>query len=208
MNHEHLQIRIYGTDGATRTFAQHDPQLIDRTLHELNPRALFSQDRITINDDDAETTFLSPALTRIDLVSDRLSVWDFPFVLGALVELTEAEFAEFGREFTGRKSADKPGGTTVFLKLEMLHGQHVFLWMHVIAGLPAARWQRIHSMFKERRLIFDLRAGGVGVLNLANLAHFSIHPELPELATVSGTAFTTRQRQPQLHLANQQSHYE
>lgn len=200
MNHEHLQIRIYGTDGATRTFVQNDAQLIDRTLHELNPRALFSQDRITITDDDAEITFLSSALTRIDLMSDRLSVWDYPFALGALVELTEQEFMEFIHEPRPRQPANSASGTPVFLKLEMLHGQPVFLWMQVIAGLPPARWQKIHSLLEERRLIFDLRAGGIGVLNLANLVRASIHPEPSELAAAAGAVPPAVER-PKLRLA-------
>lgn len=182
MNNGHLQIRIYGVDGTARTFFQDAPELIHRTLQDLNPMTLFARDQIAITDADSVVTFPSAGLTRIDLMTDRLSVWDYPFALGALVELTEQEFMEFIHEPRPRQPANSASGTPVFLKLEMLHGQPVFLWMQVIAGLPPGRWQKIYSLLKERRLIFDLRAGGIGILNLANLVRASIHPEPSELA--------------------------
>ena len=185
---EPLQIRIHATDGTRRTVVQEDPLLIHRTLQELDPVALFSQNKIALADQDSEVSFLAAAVMRIDLLTSRLSVWDYPFVLGALVELAEPEFLEFIREPGRREPVDAAGGTPVFLKLEMLHGQRVFLWMRVIAGLPAACWQRIYSLFEAPRLIFDLRAAGIGVLNLSHLLHYSIYPDPVELAGGDGAA--------------------
>ena len=200
MTNGHLQIRIYGVDGTARTLVQDSPELINRTLQDLNPMTLFAQDEIVISDGDATVTFLPPTLARIDLMSDCLSVWDYPFALGALVELTEPEFLEFLRQPRPRPPANSANGTPVCLKLEMLHGQPVFLWMQVIAGLPPARWQKIHSLLEERRLIFDLRAGGIGVLNLANLVRASIHPDPAELAGAAGVVPPVVER-PRLRLA-------
>jgi len=50
----------------------------------------------------------------------------------------------------------------------------------IVRGLSAARLRRIHSLVTERQLIFDLPAGGIGVLNLSYLVRFAVHPGLPE----------------------------
>jgi hypothetical protein len=125
------------------------------------------------------TVFLPPLLTRIDLVTDRLSVWDFPFVIGAMVELTEMEFREYLHGLQQEEQPRTGGDLPVFLDIEMVSGQHAFLWMEIVAGLPTDQLRRIYSPLRERRLIFGLREGGIGILNLANLVRLSVHPEPP-----------------------------
>jgi len=180
MNNHHLQIHVYCIDGSTHTFVQDEPDAINLTLAELNPAMLFSGERIVVGDGGSAVEFLPPLLARIDLVTDRYSVWDFPFALGAPLELTEAEYAEC---LCGQKPSEPAGGqgdTPVFLDLQMVNGLQTFLWMEVVGGLQASRLGRIYSLLKERRLVFGLRTGGVGILNLANLAHFDVHPKPPE----------------------------
>src|SRR5690242_17742264 len=124
---ETLEIRVYGIDGSIETFFQEDPDLVNRTLSELHPATLFTQDRITLADDSQEKSFLPPLLTRVDLMTRRLSVWDFPFALGALDELTESEFEQMLQVMAGEKNPliDSP----VCLDLEMLNGQRILLGM-------------------------------------------------------------------------------
>ncbi|MGA3143588.1 MAG: hypothetical protein ABSF10_11305 [Verrucomicrobiota bacterium] len=172
-----LQIRIQGVDGSVATFTQNDPDLVNHTLQELNPARILTQTKITIVGNHSVTTFIPPLITRIDLITDRLSVWDFHFVIGALVELTEAEFHKFLHDLQGRVQTRTSGDYPVFLDIEMVNGQHSFLWMEIVAGLPADRLLRIYSLLKERSLIFGLRTGGIGVLNLANMVRFSVHPD-------------------------------
>jgi hypothetical protein len=172
-----LQIRIHGIDGSTRTFVQNEPDLVSRTLDELLPTRLFTQDRILIADEYSVGTFLPPLLTRIDLITDQFSVWDFPFAIGALLELTEAEFHKFLNDRQRWAQTRTSGDYPVFLDIQMVNGQRLFLWMEIVAGLPADRLLRIYSLLKERSLIFGLRTGGIGVLNLANMVRFSVHPD-------------------------------
>jgi len=181
-----LQIHVYGIDGSIQTFVQHHPERVNRTLSELQPGQLFTQDRIKVVGEDSQATFFPPLVTRIDLVTDRFTVWDFPFVLGAPMELTEAEFMEC---LQNPGSAYAQSDTPVLLDMEMVSGQHSFLYMNVVAGLPAARLNRIYSLLKERRLIFGLRTEGIGVLNLANLVRFSVHPEPSEPANAARSAY-------------------
>jgi hypothetical protein len=181
-DHPQLQIRVYGFDGSTQEFTQNDSGLVNRSLWELHPALLFTQDRITITREDGPITFFPPLVARVDLITDRLSVWDFPFVPGALMELTEAKFNEGVHAL--REQAGLQSERPVLLDLEMVSGQHFYLWMQLIAGLPTAHLARIYSLCKERRLIFGLLAGGVGALNLANLVRFAVHPEPPQPATI------------------------
>ncbi len=185
-----LQVRIHGIDGSTRTFIQNDPDQVNHTLNELEPTQIFTKDRITIADEHSAAAFLPPLVTRINLITDRLSVWDFPFKIGALVELTETEFLE---HLNGPQRQEHPHlqcDFPVFLDIERVSGQHVFLWMEIIAGLPAERLLRIYSLLKKRRLIFGLRTGGIGVLNLANKVRFLVYPEPPEATTVPSSSVT------------------
>jgi hypothetical protein len=179
MNHatQGLQIHAHKLDGSVAMFTQSEAGLVNRALNEFHPSRIFNQDKITIAGDRAATTFVSSSITRVDLITDRLSVWDFPFVIGASLELSETEFQEFlyGRQW--RLQPQSPGDVPMFLKVEMANGQSVFLWMEVIAGYPADRLLNAGSLFKTRSLVFGLRAGGVGVLNPANIACVTLHPD-------------------------------
>jgi hypothetical protein len=178
MNEKHpdLEIRVSTIDGSTRAFVQRDPEMVARTLIELHPALIFGQDRLIIVEDDTEVALVSPLITRVDLVTNRLSVWDFPFVLGALTEVTEAEFME---GFEGFNGSEQSGDVPLFLSLEMVGGERLYLSMRVVAGVSTAQLGKVYSLLKERRLIFGLRTGGVGVLNISNLLGFSVHPEPP-----------------------------
>ncbi len=155
MNHptQSLQIRIYGIDGTVATFTQTDPDVVNRTLGEFNPARILTQTKITIAGNHSVTTFIPPLITRIDLITDRLSVWDFPFAIGALVELTETEFHKFLHDLQRRVQIRTSDDFPVFLDIQMVNGQRLFLWMEIIAGSPVDRLLRIYSLLKERSLI-------------------------------------------------------
>jgi hypothetical protein len=52
--------------------------------------------------------------------------------------------------------------------------------MEIAGDLSAIRMSRIQSLLHERSLIFGLRTGGIGVLNLANMVKFANFPEPPD----------------------------
>lgn len=180
-----LRICVWQIDGSTQGFVQSEPELVNRTIADLHSGSLFSHDRIIIADGEAQDSFLPPLITRIDLITDQVTVWDFPFAFGALIELSEGEFLD------GVRSLPEPPnlreGTRLFLDAESVSGQRTCLWMEVVAGFPAARMAQIYSLFNERQLIFGLRDGGVGVLNPANLVRFAIFPEPLTTSTVNGS---------------------
>lgn len=196
MKHSHLEIRVDTIDGSTRLWVQRDPELVQRTLNELHPALIFAQDQITFSDGDTETTLIPPLITRIDLMTEHWSVWDFPFVLGALTEVTEEEFMQGLAGLQSWRRSGTQSETPVFLDLEMVNCQRLFLHMQVVAGLSAVRLEKVYSLLKERRLIFGLRTGGIGILNLCNLVRFEVHPEPPQAtATASARYHLERQKE-------------
>jgi hypothetical protein len=200
MNHpaKSLHLHIHKVDGSLETFAQREAGPADRILSEFQRGRIFNQEKITIAGDNSLASFTVHQVTRIDLITDLLSVWDFPFVIGALVELTEMEFREFLHDRQRRAQPCTSGDYPVFLEIEMVNGQHSFLWMEIIAGLPADRLLKIYSLLKARSLIFGLRSGGIGILNLANMVRFSIHPDLLAGPAKARPAHQTNGSQPDL----------
>lgn len=186
MNPPSLQVRIHGIDGSTQTFALGNPEFAKRALRELHPALLFSRDEITVAGDHSQSTLFLPLVARVDLITDRLSPFNFPSVLGFLSELTGAEF--LARLRAAREQPVSNSEAPVLLSLELAGGQHTFLWAHLPAGMPAARMDTINRTLKERRLIFCRRRGGIGVLNLANLVRFSVHPKPPTAAGIPSPA--------------------
>lgn len=173
-----LKIHIHKVDGSLERVTQSEAGLVRRILHEFQPGRIFNQETIIFPGDHSLASYRAPQVTRIDLITDLLSVWDFPFVIGALVELQESEFQEFLNDRRGRVTPRTSGNFPVFLEIEMVNGQRLLLWMDIIAGLPVDRLRRIYSLCQKRSLIFGLRSGGIGVLNMANVARFLVHPDL------------------------------
>lgn len=197
MKHLQLEIRVDTIDGSTRLWLQRDPELVRRTLAEIHPALIFAHDQITLSDGDVETTLLLPLITRIDLMTDHWSVWDFPFVLGALMEVTEGEFMLGLAGLQNWRHRAMQTELSLFLDVEMLNGQRLFLQMEVVGGLAAARLEKVYSLLKEHSLIFGLHTGGIGILNLSNLVRFEVHPEPPQ-PTPTGMARYKLNRQKQV----------
>src|SRR5579864_9292596 len=129
MKHSTPQLRIcvWQIDGSTQSFVQSEPDLVNRTIAELHSGTLFNQDRIVISDGEAQGSFLPPRITRIDLVTDQVTVWDFPFAFGALIELSEGEFLDGVRALS--EPADLRTGTRLFIDTEAVSAQRTCLWM-------------------------------------------------------------------------------
>jgi hypothetical protein len=173
---EQLEVRVYGIDGSLETFSHEDPEWARHTLADLYPTRLFSQEQFTLGDESSKKMFASSRITRVDLITKNLSVWDFPFLLGALEELGESEYEQEIRIARGEHTIPADI-TALHLDLYMLDGRHSFLGVQIVEGLPSVRLNRIYSLLKERRVIFGLRTAGVGILNPANVVRFSVCPE-------------------------------
>lgn len=187
-----FHIRIHQVDGFTRTFVIDDAEKADSALMKMDASLMFERDLITLADGYSEVTLPTAQLTRIDLITDRLSVWDFPFVVGAPTEMSEADFSGCvanSMQADPNQSDDLPA----FLKIIMAQQQSLFLCMEVVGGMPAIRLSRLQSMLKRKSLVFGLQPIGIGIINLNHLTHFSIHPEPTGINGVTSDSGNTRE---------------
>ncbi len=180
-----LNIRTYQNDGGVRTFCLYEPEIITRTLRDLNVSMLFARENVLMADGDLVVTLRAKELARIDFVTDRVSVWDHPFVLGAPVELTEAEFRESIEQ--PMSTVDRVADLPAFLEITMTGGQRYFFWMEVVGGQTSLRAGRVRAMLSMGFLVIGLRHGGIGILNLSNMASYSVYPEPVESLTDEST---------------------
>jgi len=122
-----LLIRFHGIDGNMRTLVQNDSSLVNRTLVDLHPARIFTQYRIRVTDGDSPISIFPSLTTRVDLITDRLSVWDYPFLIGALRELEKTAFERRCHDPEPKERVDPQIDFPIFFDVEMLGGQHVFL---------------------------------------------------------------------------------
>ena len=78
-----LRLRLYTVDGRIQTFYEKGPPA-GPAFPPLDPLRFFAEETVRINDSASEHSFPTSTLTRVDLITDQLSVWDFPFIMGAL----------------------------------------------------------------------------------------------------------------------------
>jgi hypothetical protein len=177
-----LEIRLYGADGSIETFVQSDVALADGIIEEIQPGRLFLSDRVFIAGTHSLTAFVPSKVARIDFVRSGLACWGFPAGIVDAVELSEEEFRrkthlDDPENQEKRDQARASGEFAVgFVDIEMIGGQHVFIAVEFVVGLPVERLQRINLLLSAPSVHFRLREGGIGTLNLGNLVRFTIYP--------------------------------
>jgi len=177
-----LKIRIQIKGGASECFVQHDPAIVARMVEGLQPARVFVASKITIAGEFSLTTFVTSQIIRLDFISGALPLWDFPPGILDVVELSEAQFRSRAHlddpaRLEKRERPKEPGEcTVVFLDVEMAGGERIFLAVEILVSLPAERLQRLHLLFSSHALHCRLLQGGIAVLNLSNLARFTIYP--------------------------------
>jgi hypothetical protein len=58
----------------------------------------------------------------------------------------------------------------------MTGGSRIFLAAKIKVGLPAERLQRLRTLFSAAAVHFRMPQGGTAILNLKNLARFTLNP--------------------------------
>ena len=177
-----LEIRIHGVRGTVETFIQPDAALADRIFKSVKPARLFAANKVVIAGTYSLTAFVPARLTRIDFIAEGVACWKFPVGISDLIELSEDEFREHAHrgdpEHSEKRDQRRVSGDlhVGFLEIEMVGGQHVFLGLESLVELPAERLKRVNFLLSAPSLHFRLRQGGIGVLNLGNLARFTAYP--------------------------------
>ena len=177
-----MEIRVHTQSGSTERFVQDDPVLAARILQGLHPAKVFTASRITIAGEYSLTVFATSQITRMDFLHENFALWEFPTGIVDIIELSEEEFRRRAHLnnpalMEKRESHKSPGEFVVgLLDMEMADGGHTFLAVEVMVSLPAERLERLHLLLSAPALHCRLRQGGAAVLNLKNLARFSLYP--------------------------------
>jgi hypothetical protein len=182
-----LGIRIHLTDGSVHSFVQTDDAAARKLWDGIDPARLFARPRIVVGSEHSKAVFVSAEIVRVDFLHDSFQCWEFPGGYSDIVELSEEEFREHAHlnqpaQMTRREQATPVGDLLVsFVKLQMRGGRPLFVMIEIPVKLPAESQSFMQFMLSKAAVHMRLRGGGIGVLNLANLAGYTVYPGVAQI---------------------------
>jgi len=181
-----FQVRIHGVDGSLVTFTQEDPAVVELIVRDCQASDFFKQERIAVAGQHSVTTLVLSKVARIDLAGEGLPRWKPPFGIGMsirdIVELPEREFlyqveARDFKHLERRRVRFAPGKpAVVYLAIQLVGGQHLYLKVQIVDVPRAERLQRIRAFMELPGLSFRLAGSGLGLVNLTNAVKFTGYP--------------------------------
>jgi hypothetical protein len=182
-----LGIRIHLTDGSIHSFVQTDDAAALKLWDGIDPARLFARPRIVVGSEHSKAVFVSAEIVRVDFLHDSFQCWEFPGGYSDIVELSEEEFRKHARldqpaQMTKREQPTPVGDLLVsFVKLQMRGGRPLFVMIEIPVKLPAESQSFMQFMLSKAAVHMRLRGGGIGVLNLANLAGYTVYPGVAQI---------------------------
>ena len=189
-----LTIRFHLTDGSVHSFVQTDDAVARKIWESVDPARLFARPRIVIGSDHSKAVFVSAETIRVDFLQDSFQCWEFPGGYSDVIELSEEEFRKHARldqpaQMTKREQPTPVGDLLVsFVQLHMRGGRPQFAMVEVPVKLPAESQSFMQFMLSKASVHMRLREGGIGVLNLANLAAYTVYPGVAQIPADSWLA--------------------
>jgi len=182
-----LTIRIHLTDGSVHSFVQADDAAARKLWEGVDPARLFARQRIVIGSEHSKAVFVSAEIIRVDFLHESFQCWQFPGGYADIVELTEDELRKHAHLDQPSRMAKRQQPTPVgdllvsFLELRMRGGRPVFVMIEVPVRLPVENHSFMQFILSKAAVHMRLRGGGVGVLNLANLAGYTVYPGVAQI---------------------------
>ena len=189
-----LTIRFHLTDGSVQTFVQTDSVAARKLWEDIDPGRLFARPRIVIGSEHSKTVFVSGEIVRVDFVQNSFQCWKFPGGYSDIVELSEEEFGKHAHldapALMAKRDQPTPVGDLLvsFVRLNMRGGHPLFVMIEIPVKLPAESQSFMHFMLSKGSVHMRLRGGGIGVLNLANLAGYTVYPGVAQIPADSWLA--------------------
>jgi hypothetical protein len=184
-----LTIRFHLTDGSVHSFTQADASINEKLWDSIEPSRLFAHQRIVVGSEHSKSVFVAAEIIRVDFLHHSFQCWEFPRGWSDIVELSEEEFRKHARldepSLMARREQRTPTGDILvsFIKLQMRGGQPLFVMVEAAAKLPAESHSFMQFLLSKGAIHMRLRGGGIGVLNLANLAAYSVYPGVAQIPT-------------------------
>jgi len=182
-----MTIRFHLTDGSVHSFVQNDKAGALKLWEGIDPIKLFSRPRIVIGSEHSKTVFVSAETIRVDFIQNSFQCWEFPGGYSDIVEISEEEFRKHARldqpELMIRRNQRTPVGDLLvsFVRLHMRGGRPLFVMIEIPVKLPAESQSFMQFMLSKASVHMRLRGGGIGILNLANLAGHTVYPGVAQI---------------------------
>ena len=182
-----MLVRIHLENGSVQSFVQPDEAVARQTWDAIDPARLFTQPRIVIAGAYSKSVFVGSSIVRIDFVQQFCPCWKFPEGYSDIVELSEAEFRKNAHldepELMARREQGPATGDLLvsFLKLEFRNVAPLYLMAELSLKLPVENQSFMRFLLSKTGLHLRLRGGGVGVVNLAQLASYTVYPGVPQV---------------------------
>ena len=180
-------IRVHLTDGSTASFAPTDEAEAQKLWDKIEPSRLFAQSRLVLAGKYSKSVFATAHVLRVDFIQDTYECWKFPGGYSDVVELTEAEFRKLAHldqvELMAKREQPTPVGDLLvsFLKLHLTGARPLFLMIEFPVGLPVENQSFMQFLLSKGGFHLRLRGGGIGVVNLAHLAGYTVYPGVAEV---------------------------
>jgi hypothetical protein len=182
-----LSIRFHLTDGSVHSFIQDDVEAAQKLWKTIDPARLFARQRIVIGSEHSKGVFVCTEINRVDFLGEDFQCWEFPGGYSDIVELSEEQFREHAHldqpALMVKRNEPTPVGDLLvsFVQLQMRGGRPLFVMIEAPVKLPAESQAFMQFMLSKSSVHMRLRGGGIGVLNLANLAAYTVYPGVAQI---------------------------
>ena len=182
-----LTIRFHLTDGSIHSFTQTNTTINEKLWDAIAPSRLFMHQRIVVGSEHSKSVFVAAEIIRVDFLHHSFQCWEFPGGWSDIVELSEEEFRAHAHLdqpslMVRREQPTPPGDLLVsFVRLQLRGGRPLFAMVEAPAKLPAESQSFMQFMLSKASVHMRLRGGGIGVVNLANLAAYTVYPGVAQI---------------------------
>ena len=182
-----LQLRIHLSDGSVESFVQADEAKAQQIWDSVDPVRLFTQQRLVVAATHSKSVFVCSEIVRLDILEQCFRCWEFPGGYADVVELSAQDFRERAHldEPALMPEREKPtpvGDLLVsFLKLNLRNHSPIHLMVEIPVKLPAESQAFMQFLLSKTALHMRLADGGVGVVNLAHLAGYTVYPGVAQV---------------------------
>jgi hypothetical protein len=180
-------IRVHLTDGSVESFAPTDEAEAQKLWDKIEPSRLFTQSRLVLAGENSKSVFATAHILRVDFIQDTYECWQFPGGYSDVVELSEKEFRKLAHvdqpELMAKREEPTPVGDLLvsFLKLHLAGSKPLFLMIEFPVKEPDENLSFMKFLLSKGGFHLRLRGGGIGVVNLAHLAGYTVYPGVAQV---------------------------
>jgi len=189
-----MVVRVHLTSGSVESFLQEDATRAENIWQKVDPAWLFGQQRLVIAGAHSKSVFVCSEIVRVDFIQQGRGCWSFPQGYSDVVEMSETDFRSHAHieepHLRPKRESPTPAGDLLvsFLHLSFRGGYSLFLMTEFSVKLPVENQSFMRFLLSKTGFHMRLPAGGSSVVNLANLAGYTVYPGVAEIPVDSWIA--------------------